>query len=202
MNLCFRQPGVYTVRVSDCQDRDLLLKTATHLEIPVKEAYYSMKPETRSTNVFAADVDHRILEYMGEPHICAAMASSGIRFYTALEFAQLAKYHFPRMTRCPIFHIPHDGNQFPKELMESVCVSEEQFELYHERMRDIGVSLMIPSAYRTQSQTVRFPVSRLLCDVERFLGPEEVMERYGMGFCYEKAFDGTKIKNVTLYILD
>ena len=43
----------------------------------------------------------------------------------------------------------------------------------------------------------RFPVSRLLCDVERFVGPEEVMEQYGMGFCYEKAYDGTTIKNVT-----
>lgn len=64
-------------------------------------------------------------------------------------------------------------------------------------MQDTGVWAFVPRLYRTAAQCVRFPVSRLLCDVERFLGPEEVMERYGMGFCYERAFDGARLKNVT-----
>ncbi len=107
------------------------------------------------------------------------------------------KIGFPKSARCPVFHVPHAGDGFPKELMEAVCIPMEKFELYHEKMRDNDVWEFVPSLYRTAAQSVCFPISRLLCDVERFIGPEEVMERYGMGFCYERAFDGTRIKNVT-----
>lgn len=99
--------------------------------------------------------------------------------------------------RFPLFHVPHDGTSFPEELMESVCIPQEQFLSYHERMRDTGVLEMVPTAWRNSGNTLYFPVSRLLCDVERFLGPEEPMERLGMGFCYERAYDGTRIKTVS-----
>ena len=99
--------------------------------------------------------------------------------------------------RFPIFHVPHDGEQFPEELMDSVCISQSRFFRYHEEMRDIMVRQMIPENYRNAEQAVIFPISRLLCDVERFIGPEEVMEHYGMGFCYEKAYDGTVIKKLS-----
>ena len=95
--------------------------------------------------------------------------------------------------RFPLFHVPHDGTSFPEELMESVCIPKEQFLSYHERMRDTGVLEMVPTAWRNSGNTLYFPVSRLLCDVERFPGPEEPMERLGMGFCY----DGTRIKTVS-----
>ncbi len=97
----------------------------------------------------------------------------------------------------PLFHVPHDGAAFPKKLMESVCVPEEKFLYYHERMRDTGALKMVPYEWRNAENTVFFPVSRLLCDVERFLGPGEPMEKLGMGFCYERAYDGTKIKNIS-----
>lgn len=63
-------------------------------------------------------------------------------------------------------------------------------------MRDTGVWELVPREYRIPFQGVRFPISRLLCDVERLIGPEEIMEKYGMGFCYERAYDGTRIKAV------
>ena len=96
-----------------------------------------------------------------------------------------------------VFHVPHDGGLFPKELVSSVCVPPEEFLNCHRTMRDLGVSDMVPEEYRSREFFVRFPVSRLLCDVERFIGPEEVMERYGMGYCYENGYDGLRIKNVT-----
>lgn len=99
--------------------------------------------------------------------------------------------------RFPLFHVPHDGTSFPEELMESVCIPKEQFLSYHEWMRDTGVLEMVPTAWRNSGNTLYFPVSRLLCDVERFPGPEEPMERLGMGFCYERAYDGTRIKTVS-----
>ena len=55
---------------------------------------------------------------------------------------------------------------------------------------------MVPERY-TGDMRQFFEVSRLLCDVERFIGPDEIMEQYGMGFCYEKAYDGRVIKQPT-----
>ncbi len=99
-------------------------------------------------------------------------------------------------TRFPVFHVPHDGWRFPPELMADVCVPEEDFLAYHEMMRDRAAGRLVPRL-RAAHAVVRFGVSRLLCDVERFIGPEEIMERYGMGYCYEKAYDGRIIKHVT-----
>ncbi len=96
-----------------------------------------------------------------------------------------------------VFHIPHDGTQFPEELMASVCIPRDLFQAYHEKMRDKDVTQLIPNDYQREEMVCFFPVSRLLCDVERFIGPHEIMEQFGMGFCYEKAFDGRIIKHVT-----
>ena len=96
-----------------------------------------------------------------------------------------------------IWHVPHDGGEFPEELLSSVCIPMEEFKTYHEKMRDAGVARLIPEVNDIRAETVCFHISRLLCDVERFIGPEEIMERYGMGFCYEKAYDGTVIKNIS-----
>ena len=100
----------------------------------------------------------------------------------------------PRFT---VIHVPHAGTRFPPELMAAVRVPEEEFLRYHESMSDTEVWRLAPDAYPAGGETVRFDVSRLLCDVERFIGPEEEMERYGMGFCYRKAWDGRTVKNVT-----
>lgn len=99
--------------------------------------------------------------------------------------------------RFPIFHVPHDGCNFPDELLCSVCIPMEAFMAFHEKMRDVDVRKMVPKPYSAQC----FEVSRLLCDVERFIGPTEIMEQYGMGFCYERAYDGTKIKHITEELL-
>ncbi len=108
------------------------------------------------------------------------------------------KYSFDSQNKCSepryvFFHVPHDGSLFPEELMDSVCVAREEFMRYHDKMRDVDVRRMIPEEYLNSSEC--FEVSRLLCDVERFIGPQEIMERYGMGFCYEKAYDGKTIKH-------
>ena len=99
--------------------------------------------------------------------------------------------------RYPVFHVPHDGGEFPEELMESVCIPQDLFMKYHEEMRDTDILRVVPGACRGGDMCHTFRISRLLCDVERFIGPDEMMEQYGMGFCYEKAYDGTVIKQVT-----
>ena len=46
--------------------------------------------------------------------------------------------------RFPVFHVPHDGDAFPEELMESVCIPREEFLLIHAQMRDVGVRELVP----------------------------------------------------------
>ena len=86
--------------------------------------------------------------------------------------------------------------------MESATVSNQEFLAYHEKVRDYKMNDIVPSVQRTGSHVERFEISRLLCDVERFIGPVEPMEQYGMGFCYERAYDGKVIKSVTPEILE
>ncbi len=199
MENCFRKKGVFAVRFLEEIEKKQLLDTAEALGIPVPRGFrvagrYAWPQDTCT---FAVNLRQKKLEYMAPPFLCAAMANSGVRFYSVPEFCRLAELGFPRRTRCPVFHVAHDGNEFPPELMSAVCIPEERFLSYHNKMRDTGVWEMAPREYRVPFQAERFKISRLLCDVERFIGPEEVMERYGMGFCYERAFDGTRIKNVT-----
>ena len=98
------------------------------------------------------------------------------------------------MNKTIIFHVPHDGNLFLNELMSSVIVDAETFAFYHDQMRDMDATLFAPEI--PGAQIIKFDTSRLLCDVERFIGDDEIMEKYGMGFCYERAYDGMLIKNV------
>ena len=152
---------------------------------------------SRDNRTFDLNLKWKHCQYSVQPFIGAAMMSGGVRFYSAQEFFRIAELKFRVVPRFPVFHVPHDGREFPEELMDSVCVPEDLFLRYHEKMRDTDITRAIPEAYRGGHMCCSFPVSRLLCDPERFIGPEEVMEKYGMGFCYEKAYDGTVIKHVT-----
>ena len=97
-----------------------------------------------------------------------------------------------------IFHVPHDGNDFPKELLDSIIIPYDEFLKQHNHISDKHVSNLIPEGY----EVIKFPISRLLCDVDRFLDDSEPMLKFGMGFCYEYVYDGTKIKNINQDILD
>ena len=151
----------------------------------------------RDTRTFDINLKTKTCQYWIQPFIGAAMMASGVRFYSAEEFFRMAEHQFKTVPRYPVFHVPHDGWEFPSELISAVCIPEDRFMGYHEKMRDTDMIRAVPEAYRGGDMCQRFTVSRLLCDVERFIGPEEVMERYGMGYCYEKAYDGTVIKHVT-----
>ncbi len=162
---------------------------------PKSEA--SCHPFPQSTYLLHVQLDNRFIHCCPQPFICASIVSSGCRIFTVPEFERIAVLNFDVDPRFPVFNVPHDGGRFPEELMASVCVPENVFMDYHERMRDKDLYRLIPRPYYSQHMCQYFEVSRLLCDVERFIGPDELMEQYGMGFCYEKAFDGTVIKHVT-----
>lgn len=91
-----------------------------------------------------------------------------------------------------VFHIPHDGHEFPESLKSFLLVSKNELLDYDRKMSDRFVSeLVIGLPYSIYA----FNVSRLMCDVERFLN-DDVMDKYGMGYCYEKFFDNKIFKNV------
>ena len=134
MEICFRSKVVYAVRFFARAEKNQLLDTVGTLGICVPEKYrqdaFSWPGDTCA---FAVDLPHKRIEYLGQPFICAAMASSGVRFYSVPEFCRLAELGFPRKTRTPVFHVPHDGTEFPPELMASVRVPRAQFLFYHEK---------------------------------------------------------------------
>ncbi len=194
----FDGKGSYPVRYFSEEERQQLLDTLEMLGFSVDSQRQRKRPfSPNDTNTYAVNIKDRYFDYMGEPFVCAAMVSSGVRFYSVKEFCRMAELGFRVYPRFLVFHVPHDGERMPEELMTSVCIPRDRFLTYHAQMQDRMVTQLIPRMYRMQFSTVRFEVSRLLCDVERFIGQEEVMEQYGMGFCYERVYDGTKIKNVT-----
>ena len=195
----FKKNGNMRVRYETVEERREILRILEEqrgFRIDEEEKKVT-KIHPLSTRTFDINLKLRTIQYEIRPFIGAAMMSSGVRLYSAQEFFRIAELGFKVVPRYPVFHVPHAGWQFPFDLLPSVCVSEEQFRRYHALMSDTDAGMLVPEAYRGGDMYERFRVSRLMCDVERFIGPEEEMEEYGMGFCYEKAFDGTVIKAVT-----
>lgn len=194
----FRKYGDIRVRYETLEERNRAVEI-------LEARGFKIPPELKDPGTFSGGGTHLLdinirwkhLHYNLPVFICACMVSSGVRLYSVQELERIAELKFRTVPRFPVFHVPHDGGKFPEELMNSVCVPGDAFAQYHEEMRDRNAARLIPQVYFGGHMTCSFDVSRLLCDVERFTGPEEIMERYGMGFCYEKAYDGTVIRNVT-----
>lgn len=85
-----------------------------------------------------------------------------------------------------ILHIPHASTDTLEK--EFICDSEKELE----RMTDIDTDQLFqyPSAIR-----IVFPVSRLICDVERFEDDSmEEMAAKGMGVCYTQTAYGKPLR--------
>lgn len=91
-----------------------------------------------------------------------------------------------------IIHIPHDGHIFSEDLKQFILISDIQLKKYHSEMSDLYLNHI--ASHWLDCPIVSFPISRLFCDVERFLN-NEPMEQYGMGFCYTHMYDGLHFKN-------
>ena len=195
----FKKTGRMVVRFETAEERARIIRILEErrgfrIDEKLKQ---STKIHPNDTRTFVIDLRFKTYTYWIEPFIGAAMMSGGIRAYSTREFSRIAELGFENVPRFPVFHIPHTGERFPFEMLPSVCVPEDEFRRYHALMSDTDVWQFVPKAYYGGDMTARFRISRLMCDVERFIGPEEEMEKYGMGFCYERAFDGTRIRIVT-----
>ena len=95
-----------------------------------------------------------------------------------------------------VLYIPHASKHIPDEYIKYFTLSKKdlQFELL--KMTDHFTDELFDISNDNIHQ-LKFPISRLLVDVERFEKDElEPMSKVGMGCVYEKTHDGKSLKNV------
>ena len=94
-----------------------------------------------------------------------------------------------------ILNIPHSSTCIPDCYKEQFKLSEEELENETKLMADLLTDEIFPSSY---SDRIVCPVSRLICDVERFEDDsQELMSKRGMGVCYTKTHEGKPLKIVS-----
>ncbi len=89
-----------------------------------------------------------------------------------------------------IVHIPHSSTDIPEEYKKLFTVDDETLK------KEL---LLMTDSYTDElfeyENSIVFPVSRLVCDVERFRNEaDEEMTAKGMWVCYEKTSDGKPLK--------
>ncbi|MCH4157963.1 MAG: N-formylglutamate amidohydrolase [Acidaminococcaceae bacterium] len=88
-----------------------------------------------------------------------------------------------------ILHLPHSSTLIPARYRH-IYLQPEQLPASALAAAD----LFTDQLYRYPAATLRFPVSRLLCDVERFRDPAaETMTKLGMWICYTHTLDGSEL---------
>lgn len=90
-----------------------------------------------------------------------------------------------------LLHVPHASTYIPPEELPRFCSGDLADELL--KMTDRYCDELF-SGY----ESIVFPVSRLVCDPERFRDDEqEAMSRIGMGAIYTKTSSGAPLRHVT-----
>ncbi|MDO4566134.1 MAG: N-formylglutamate amidohydrolase [Oscillospiraceae bacterium] len=90
-----------------------------------------------------------------------------------------------------VLHIPHSSKVIPHEYKKEFLLSESQLEEELLCMTDAYTDILFPQEY----ERVVFPISRLVCDPERFRDDsKEPMSQKGMGVIYTKGSKGQLIR--------
>jgi len=91
-----------------------------------------------------------------------------------------------------IFHIPHSSRLVPYQVRGQFVLSDKELELELTRMTDAYTDEIFSMAGAT---VVKFPVSRLVVDVERFEDDaDEPMSKVGMGKITVKTSHGARLR--------
>lgn len=95
-----------------------------------------------------------------------------------------------------ILHIPHASKHIPYEYIKYFTLSKKDLEIELLKMTDHFTDELFDVSGDNIHQ-LKFLISRLLVDVERFEKDElEPMSKVGMGCVYEKTHDGNSLKNI------
>jgi N-formylglutamate amidohydrolase len=89
-----------------------------------------------------------------------------------------------------ILHIPHSSRHVPAKERQSIILNDSELRAELLRMTDACTDELFPLT-RVEAGRVIFPVSRLVCDVERFpTDQDETMAARGMGVIYTRTAMG------------
>ncbi len=91
-----------------------------------------------------------------------------------------------------IINVPHSATYIPPE--------EKKFFTTRKLRHEIQVMTdhFCDDLFNAGAEMIRFPISRLVCDPERFRDDaEEIMASIGMGAIYETCSDGRKLKQIS-----
>ena len=95
-----------------------------------------------------------------------------------------------------VLHIPHASKNIPDEYIKYFTLSKKDLQIEILKMTDHFTDELFDVSGDNIHQ-LKFPISRLLVDVERFEKDElEPMFKVGMGCVYEKTHDGKPLKLV------
>ncbi len=95
-----------------------------------------------------------------------------------------------------VLHIPHSSKRIPDEYIRFFNLSTKDLQIELLKMTDHFTDELFDIC---NIHLLKFPISRLLVDVERFEIDElEPMSKVGMGCIYEKTHDGKSLKNIEL----
>ena len=92
-----------------------------------------------------------------------------------------------------LINVPHSATYIPTEEMKYFTTTDIARELR------VMTDHYCDDIYDTGDKMIRFPVSRLVCDPERFRDDsEEIMASIGMGAIYTSCSDGSELKAISL----
>jgi N-formylglutamate deformylase len=93
-----------------------------------------------------------------------------------------------------VLHIPHSSRSIPTEERVRLAISDAELEAELLRMTDAFTAQLFPPTAH-QAERIVFPISRLICDVERFLDDvDEPMAARGMGAVYTATSTGSHLR--------
>jgi len=91
-----------------------------------------------------------------------------------------------------VLHIPHASTEIPNDLRGSFALSDDELDVELRRMTDAHTDKLFA---RADVPSIRFPVSRLVVDPERFPDDaDEPMADRGMGVLYTKTSNGDVLR--------
>jgi N-formylglutamate deformylase len=91
-----------------------------------------------------------------------------------------------------ILHIPHASRSVPEDVRDQIVLSDGDLDAELTLITDAFTDELF---FLPEATTVRFPISRLVVDVERFPDDaDEPMSRVGMGMIYTRTAHGNRLR--------
>ena len=100
------------------------------------------------------------------------------------------------MYKNTILHIPHSSTFIPEDIRSDILLSDKELVAEIQLMTDWHTDELFDQAASYLGYSIKFAVSRLVVDPERFVDDEsEGMTEVGMGVIYTKTSSGKPLRD-------